>query len=509
MTNRLTRLLNQGNRGENPKASLREFFCFIGYLAGVAIILMWPIAVWPTEKAVQSNSPDIVHSATKTLSATRAQSPEKLEKLFIKGRIQMRMMSGGRDTFWSTGTQDFNMVDFNFRRLRLGAVYQLDKNWGMQVDLRLENALNRPYITTQKGNCGGAPCVTAVALKESRGLLQEANLSYEQGTAGFKFSFGLIRLPFNREFFTSSSNLIALERAMATSAMHQWDTGLRFDYYPLSIFAAEKYKYHLGIYGSVTTGHGGGGDDGFGRRYDMQQTQGSASATVSPLWSLRIEYNVFGGLDKKGKAKGWVEGNEIFQRDLKLSIGAGLTGTNERKLGTHISTEFTPVSSAISLSTGSGSGKCISPMAGQTCSLLAQTYDMTLAYRGIYFNASYQFYGGLSGNNVTGYTFTTGYSIPLYAEATLMPLLRYDFMKGNLAAPNSSGLASDPANQFQVAWAGLNLFHSEHNLKFQLFYNIMANNYKGYDAAKNPLGGYAQNLIIFQAQLNFKTGVGI
>ena len=433
----------------------------------------------------------------------------KKEKLFLTGRIQMRTMTGQRDTFWSTGHSDYNIADFNFSRLRLGAIYQLDKHWSMVVDMRLENALNRPYVTTKTGNCGGTTCVTSVSLNENRGLLQEASISYKHEFLGLAVSLGLVRMPFNREYFTTSANLINIERAMATGGVHQWDNGLRLDLYPLSEILGEKYKYYLGIYGMVSTGHGGAGDAGFGRRYDMQQTQGASSVPVSPMFSGRVEYNIFGGLSKDGKDTAWREGDEIFQRDLKVSLGAGFLGINETKGGEKMSTEYTPRSTSIQLTSASGSGACAALPSGTSCSLFAQTYDFTATYAGFYGNGSYQYYGGPAGQNLSGYTFTLGYNIPAYSNAFVMPVVRYDFMKGNLAAPRSSGLSSDPANQFSVVWVGVNLFHSHHNLKLQLFYNIMANNYKGYDAAGNAAGGYAQNLLIFQAQMNFKTGTGI
>lgn len=434
---------------------------------------------------------------------------KKEEKLYITGRIQARVMSGQHDTFWSTGNSDYNIADFNFRRLRLGAVYQLDKHWSMIVDMRLENAINRPYVTTKTGNCGGTTCVTSVSLNDNRGMLQEANIAYRHDFLGMALSLGLVRMPFNREYFTTSANLINIERAMATGGVHQWDNGLRADIYPLGEILGDKYKYYLGLYGMVSTGHGGAGDNGFGRRYDTQQTQGGSSVPVSPMFTGRIEFNPFGGLTKDGKETAWREGEEIFQRDLKVSFGAGFLGINETKGGEKMSTEYTPRSTSIQLTSASGSGTCAALAAGQSCSLFAQTYDFTATYLGIYGNGSFQYYGGPAGQNMTGYTFTLGYNIPVYGNAYLMPVVRYDFMKANLAAPRSSGLSSDPANQFNMVWVGVNLFHSHHNLKLQLFYNIMANDYKGYDAAGNLLGGYAQNLVIFQAQMNFKTGTGI
>lgn len=429
-----------------------------------------------------------------TIPASELRTQEK-KKLQITGRIQTRMMSGERDTFWSTGTADYNLLDFNFRRLRLGAQYKIDENWGMVVDLRLENAIDRSYITQKTGNCTGATCITEVKLHDNRGLLQEANLSYNHRFMHLKFSLGLVRMPFNREYFTTSSNLVNIERAMATGAVHQWDNGLRVDVHPLAAILGERYAYYLSLHGMVSTGHGGGGDAGYGRRFDMTQTQGDQNRGVSPFLTTRIEFNPWGGLNREGKAGAWKEGNEIFQRDLKVSFGLGFAGTLETKIGQKMSTEYTPTSTSIALTSGSGTD------------LWAQTYDMTAVYKGMYLNAAYQHYGGSAGNNITGYNVTVGYALPLYDMAYLMPVLRYDFLKGNLAAARSSGLSSDPANQFQMLWVGLNYFHSHHDLKLQLFYNIADNAYKGYDSTGNALGGYAQNLIVFQAQLNFKSSI--
>jgi hypothetical protein len=446
-------------------------------------------------------TPAVSAATPEPAAAVTAATVKKKDKLFIIGRIQMRAMSGQSDTAWSTGNGDYNLVDFNFRRLRFGAIYEGDKHWGMIVNVRLENALNKTYLTSSG---------TKEVLHDNRGMIQEANAWYKFDFLGTRLVLGMVNVPFNREFLTSSSNLINVERAMATNAVQQFDNGFRIDFHPLGTLIGKKYENNLELSGMIGTGHGGAGDYGYGRRVDTQELHGAASGPASPFFYGRAQYNVFGGA---AADKPWKEGDEVFQKDLKISVGAGFMGTQESKITTGNLPEFQATSVSMPLTTASGSNNCAALASGTNCSMFGQTYDLTATYAHLYVNGMYQYYGGPAGQNLSGYTVTTGYNIPVYGESYLMPVVRFDFMKGDFGNStghtNTTGMSSDPANQFNQLWVGLNLFHSKHDFKLQLYYRVLGNNYKGYDAAGSALGGYSQNMFIFQAQANFKTGVGI
>ncbi|HNI88379.1 MAG TPA: hypothetical protein PKX55_09490, partial [Leptospiraceae bacterium] len=48
------------------------------------------------------------------------------EKLTVYGRIQFRGVTGSEQSPYSNGNNDFSALDWNFRRLRLGAMYEND-----------------------------------------------------------------------------------------------------------------------------------------------------------------------------------------------------------------------------------------------------------------------------------------------------------------------------------------------------------------------------------------------
>ena len=148
---------------------------------------------------------------------------------------------------------------------------------------------------------------------------------------------------------------------------------------------------------------------------------------------------------------------------------------------------------------------------------MAETIDFSGTWKGIYVTGAGTYFGGNAGGNITSITGTLGYNIHIKGGTWIMPIVRYDFMKGNFANSNihsmptgyGASLSSDSANQITVLWGGVNFFIDKHLLKLQLFYALNVNNYKGYDASGNSLGGYNQNLIIFQAQGTFWTGADI
>lgn len=80
-----------------------------------------------------------------------ANRPKDLEneRLLILGRVQLRGLSGQTESAFNNGNSDYNAMDWNFRRVRLGFMYEGGSWWGMQMHLRVEDGINRPYITTQ------------------------------------------------------------------------------------------------------------------------------------------------------------------------------------------------------------------------------------------------------------------------------------------------------------------------------------------------------------------------
>lgn len=465
----------------------------------------------------------------------------KQEKLTILGRIQMRAMSGQQDTVYSNPGTDYGLVDFNFRRLRLGALYQGDHHWGVLINLRLENALNKTSVNQSTCTVTSTPstCTTAVSLNDNRGIIHEANLWYNFDFMRTSVIFGMINVPFSREFLASSANLLNIERALGTNPQNQFDNGLMVRLNPLKV-VDKKLDRYLTVWGMVGTGHGGGGDFGFGRRYDstnVPASNGTVPAGTSstytptaPMFYGRIQYNALGGISRGSREIGWQDGEEIFQNDLKLSFGAAIMGTKEMKITNPMPVEYTarlnnnvgsiPLSMATG-SAGNGTGSCqVSGGVAQNCNLIAHTYDVVATWKGMYFSAAFFYYGGAAGQNITSYNAMIGYNLPLGISTYVMPVIRYDYMQGNFNNSgtygtssafhtNTSGLASDPANQMTVWWVGVNLLADKHLFKLQLFYQINQNSWKGYDNSGSSLGGYAQNMVIFQAQGTFWTGADI
>jgi hypothetical protein len=420
--------------------------------------------------------------------ANRPSKPEE-EKLSIFGRVMFRAISGQQDTAWAPQGNDYGTPDFNFRRLRLGAIYQGGKSWGGMVHMRLENAMSN-----------------APSVGPSRGLVQEASLWYQWKFLNSKVQAGMINQPFAREYQVSSANLVVIERGMVIDALQQFDNGVLVKFDPLAPLGGN-YSHMITVYGMVGTGGGGGGDFDVGRREDLysciNKTSGaSCQGAVSPFFYGRVNFNPLGVMKRGKKLVGWVEGEEMFLTENKISFGAGFAGTNETRITNSMRDEYRPRSSSgafnlvsmpltlssntngLSGSANNSSGQCD---AGTQCSLFAQTYDLKGSLYGIYFDAAYQYLGGAAGQNITGFTGTLGYNIHISKGTWIMPIVRYDFMKGNFknvgGHSNTSELSSDPANQLAYVWVGVNLFIDKNLAKIQVAYAKSLNNqYAGYSS---------------------------
>lgn len=462
--------------------------------------------------------------------ANRPAKPEE-EKLSIFGRVMFRGISGQQDTMYSRPGQDYGLADMNFRRLRLGAIYQGSKNWGALVHLRLENSFNSP------GTSGSNPL--------GRGLVQEANLWYQWDFMRTRLTAGMINQPFAREYQVSSANLVIIERGMVIDALQQFDNGLMLNFNPLKAIDPKLDRY-MTVYGMVGTGNGGAGDFGTGRRIDENSaingsTGSSAYAPSSPFYYGRININPLGGFKRGKKEVGWVEGEEMFVTENKISIGAGLAGTNETHIANNLRTEYQPRNQQYSMQSGSlvptganiyaqtaipltlstntngktgtanaNSGQCD---AGVQCSLLAQTYDIKGVLYGFYFDASYAYMGGAAGQNISGWNASLGYNFHIKEGLWIMPVVRYDYMQGNFSNSSahnvgtSHAFASDPANQMSWLWVGVNIYLDKNLAKLQLAYaKSLSSKWQGYDVNDSPLAAYKQDMVIAQATYSFWTG---
>ncbi len=462
----------------------------------------------------------------------------KNEKFTMTGRLQVHGISGQTQSSFNNGHRDFNSLDWSVRRARLGFLYQGDKWWGTALNLRLENAFASPYLSPggTTSVCADAACSTKVSaltsqpsLKDARGFVQEAFI-YVNLPFHIRVNVGMLPVQFNRDYLMSSANFIGVERTFVSNVLPQFDNGLSFQWMPLADILDKKYEKYLVISGMMSNGHGGGGDYGFGRRIDTTYSKnGTAPVIISPLFSGRIQYNVFGGLkNENGKDIGWQEGEEIFQDEMKWSIGAGIAETkNYKVIGTAFPAEFqqrnmegfqltpyqaTPVggttptgstSSALtnsSLDFTSQNTKSGSNLARANMGLVARNFDTTFTYKHIYLNGAVSYFSGAASNNIRGHHVTVGYNIPVFGK-WIMPVARYDFFKADF---NRDGTYS-PNEIFKLYWVGLNFFGDRHLFKAQIFFNVF----------KDHLGinTYGQNYdlnnnqVFFQVQGTFWTGV--
>ncbi|MDV6235452.1 porin [Leptospira ellisii] len=442
--------------------------------------------------------------------------PDKLneEKLVIAARTQFRGVSGSKESPFS-GNEDFNTVDANFRRLRLGFFYQGAKWWGFATQLRLENALNSQFLKVTKDKTSGD--VKDVTLNDSRGLIHEAVVWLNIPFMSSRFTVGQINVPFNREYIQSSANFVFLERSLITNVLPQFDIGAMIAFHPLELID-KKYTRHLSVHAFIGNGHGGGGDYGYGRRQDNTATRQNLPQLLAPVYYGRIQYNVFGGLVKGDKDIGWVEGDEIFQNETKLSFGAGLAQTTQVKTAQPIPLEYlyknqtapklilqqtTPTggSDPTGLHSDYLADRSVTTPGRPNLGIVGHTYDMTFTWKGFYLNGAWSKFSGSAANQVTGYHGTIGYNIHLYESKYVMPVFKFEFVKGDW----NQNQIFDPGEAYYIYWAGINLLGDYHLYKVQLFYQQMHTN-----SAKhfflNTTDNRDSRAVYLQFQANFWTG---
>ncbi|HNK59749.1 MAG TPA: hypothetical protein PLL86_26290, partial [Leptospiraceae bacterium] len=242
----------------------------------------------------------------------------------------------------------------------------------------------------------------------------------------------------------------------------------------------------------------------------------------------RAVWNVFGSLkrDTDGREVNWQEGEEIFQRDMKLSLGAASQQTENL---------VTPAVSAMEYNSGTTNGIAfVTPQGangypsadrgnvttvngmlqpvfnvqngGTTpgrpkLGLVAHTYDATFTWNGFYFNGAYTKMIGAASNGLIGWHTTFGYNIPI-SKFYIMPVFKYDQLVGDF---NRNGTKHDPTDTLKIYWLGLNLFGDKHHYKLQVYYEILANKLN-----RDPNTGNAMMIddrrVYFQVQANFWTG---
>ena len=177
----------------------------------------------------------------------------------------------------------------------------------------------------------------------------------------------------------------------------------------------------------------------------------------SALFNWRVQINPFGGLKKGKKDKGWKEGNEIFGKAMKLSIGYGGAFTNDNE-----------TESDVLLPNGQN--------------LLGSTFDMTFSAHYFYLNGAYTMFSGEASIDKTStYQATIGYNIKI-AKVWFMPVVRYDYWQ----ADTSTNGSIEDGESVNDLWIGLNFFGDKHNMKAQAFYRIHTNkDAKGLDKEDN------------------------
>ncbi|EQA44681.1 hypothetical protein LEP1GSC050_4023 [Leptospira broomii serovar Hurstbridge str. 5399] len=481
-------------------------------------------------------------------SAHRPRDPQK-EKLTIYGRLQFRGIAGSKDTNYSNGHDNFQAVDWNVRRLRLGAMYEGADWWGGLVNIRLENLVARPELSpaTTATACTNAACTQTTtvvtkgqSLANNRGAVQEAVVWLQSKYANSRISLGQLNVPFNREYIASSQNLVNIERSMITAALPQFDMGAMLNVHPLKQILGDKYTQMLTVTGYVGNGRGAGGDYGTGRKIDLYNTRNGNNGTITtaPTYIWRVVFNPLGGLvNQVGKEVGWHEGEEIFQSRTKWSIGmAGYQTASFNTIANStipalvdayprgaaavniVTPQSTPDNGTPGASTngfgfgipyglpGSSNATLVqnnsTTPASPRWGLVAHTYDTTFYSNGIYVNAAYTKMSGPASNNTMGYHVTLGYNVPILAKYYIMPVVRYDYLQGDFNRDHHI----DPSDAYRSYWAGLNLYLDKHLMKIQLFYNDF-HTMLGYNPATGGAKALDNQAIILQAQFSFQTGI--
>ncbi|MCC5813580.1 MAG: hypothetical protein JJT78_02385 [Leptospira sp.] len=442
-----------------------------------------------------------------------ANRPKELEneRLLILGRVQARGIAGQTESNYNNGNRDFNSMDWHFRRVRLGFMYEGGTWWGMQMHIRLEDQINQPYITTTTDPVTGN--VEQVRLNDSRGALQQANVWFNLPYMDGMVMLGMFRLPWLREWNTAA-NMMTPERTFAHTTIHQFDLGTQFIFHPLKEWKP-KYKRHLLFRGSITNG-AGAGHEGFGRRQALSDTRsGTRPFLASPAYHWRLIWNPFGGFIRDGYDVGWHEGEEVFQPNQRLSIGVG--GAHVRELA--LNANYDALSSGVpgqnfttvqNRPTGGtfDSNNMPNYMVDNTettpsrreLGINAFTYDFTYTINGYYASGAYTRFGGGAGNDIENYNLTLGYVIPI-KKIHIMPVYRYDVIEGDF---DRNG-RRDPTDILRNHWLGVNIFGDRHLMKFQLFYQIAQDKF-GTNPYTNQYRDLDNNLVWFQVQMTFWSG---
>lgn len=389
-------------------------------------------------------------------------------------------------------------------------MYEGGSWWGMQMHLRVEDSINRPYITTQTNPDTGA--VERVNLRDNRGILQQANMWFNLPYMDGMLVLGMFRLPFLREWNTAA-NMMAPERTFAHNTLHQFDLGAQLIFHPLGALG-NKYKKLVLVRMSSTNG-AGAGHEGTGRRAALTERRGgSQEVFLSPAYHWRVTFNPFGGFIRDGYDIGWHEGEEIFQSNQRLSIGMG--GAHTRELA--LNAPYDPLTQGVSsinflTPQTSPSGGAYSPngpnfLVDNTVTtpgrrelgISAHTYDFTYTINGYYASGAYTRFRGSASNDTEAYNYTVGYVFP-YKSIHIMPVFRYDVIEGDF---NRNG-RRDPTDILRSYWAGVNVFADRHLMKFQLFYQIAQDKF-GTNAYTNAARDMDNNMIWFQVQMTFWSG---
>jgi len=359
----------------------------------------------------------------------------------VRVRIQSRMVAGEVGSSYASA-HDYDALDFNFRRLRVGFIFQGADWFGGIVDLRLENFLAKPALTSTN------------TLTNSYSAIEFANFWLTTGLPESRVTFGQFKLPFFREGLASSANLVSLERSFMNSMIQLYDIGVMFDLNPLGFIPTMKNRMKFMV--SLTNGDGAG-DDGVGRKYVEASNPGEPTA---PLWNARLEYHPLGGPG----GKSWKEGTEVFENSNLFSFGVSGMYTESAEYGRF----------ANNLDVAGVSG------------------DMTLLVYRIYLNGSVTKFAGNAANDNLSYQATAGYVLPL-GKRFIMAVFRYDYFELDLDG-NGNIQNSEILRDY---WIGLNFYLKKSNVKGQLFYQVHRDN-----LTLNG-GDVPDNTVYFQMQTDF------
>ncbi|EQA38852.1 phosphate-selective porin O and P domain protein [Leptospira inadai serovar Lyme str. 10] len=399
-------------------------------------------------------------------------------KLRIQGMLQVRGISAQRDSSFSNGHRDFNSVDANFRRVRLGTNYRA-QNWGFALNLRLEDLINFPN-TKERKNANGT--VTDVSVKTDGGILQSGYFWFQFPVSWVRATIGQFKTPFQREQLANANRLALPERAYGTYLLPRYDIGGMIELEPLKMISQEHSKYI--ILSLAATNGKGSSLNGVGNKQVLTSYNTTDTPLlISPQLSWRIEFNPFGGILKDGKDAGWTEGEEIFYRETKLSIGFAGVQTKELSTLDQLNPQIRGVSplnleiQQTTPSNGTGIGPNSKPIGitgvplDQTGTFRpsfgfgAHTYDFTFTTHGLYASGAYTSSYGAASLGTVSYTGTLGYSIPM-GHTILLPLVRYDRIWGDF----NEDQKLEPYENLQAWWFGFDLFLKRNDLKIQIFY---------------------------------------